>query len=141
MPGAPLGRGAAGGPLPAGAVPGMGDDAGEQAGEGAVRASAAVRAAGTGMDVGADQAEHRGEADTDLAGVDASQRGGPGGQRRDHVAGQQERPDFLAGQGHRLAAHDAPTAAQGFLQVEAGDFHLPPAATSADSSTATKDGR
>ena len=66
---------------------------------------------------------------------------GPGGQRRDHVAGQQERPDFLAGQGHRLAAHDAPTAAQGFLQVEAGDFHLPPAATSADPSTATKDGR
>ena len=35
-------------------VPGMGDDIGEQAGEGAVRAPAAVRAAGADLQVSAD---------------------------------------------------------------------------------------
>jgi len=81
-----------------------------------------VRAAGIGVDVGADQAEHGGEAD--FVGVDAGQRGGPGGQRRDHVVHQQERPGLLAGQGHRLPAQDAPGTAQRLLQVQVGDFHL-----------------
>ncbi len=123
MPGAPFGRGAAGGAFPVGAVPGMGDDAGEQAGEGAAGAPPAVRAAGIGLQVRADQAEHGGEAD--FVRVDAGQRGGPGGQRRDHVVHQEERPGLLAGQGHRLAAQDAPGTPQRLLQMKVGDFYLP----------------
>jgi hypothetical protein len=70
VPGAPLGRGAARGPFPVSAVPGVGGDASEQAVEWVIGAPAAVRAAGIGVDVGADQSEHGGE--TDFVGVDAA---------------------------------------------------------------------
>lgn len=66
----------------------MGEDAGEHAGKGVARGAAAGRAAGIGLRVRADRADHGGEAD--LVGVNTRQRGGPGGQRRDHVVDQQE---------------------------------------------------
>jgi len=126
MPCATFSGGAAGGPLPAGTVPGHGEDGCEQAGQriaGIAGPPAAVRAAGVGGHVAADQAEHRGERDE--IGVDAGQRGGTGGDGGDHVVHQQQRPCFLAGQGRGLAAQDAAGAADGLLQVQERYFIRP----------------
>ena len=72
--GTAFGCGSAGCSLAAGTVAGQGDDCGVQRGERAVGAVAAVRAAGLGGDVGADEAQDGGE------GMMA--RVGAGGRRR-----------------------------------------------------------
>ena len=50
---------------------------------------------------------------------------GAGGQRRDHVMDEEERPGFLPGQDGRPAAQDPPVTPQRLLQVEERDFDLP----------------
>jgi len=104
-------------------VPGLGEDGGEQAGKGICGPPAAVLAAGIGRHVAADEREDRGEGDE--AGIGAGQGGGAGGCGGRHVVDEQQRPCFLAGELGGLAAQGAAGAADGSLQVQERDFHLP----------------
>ena len=58
----------------------------------------------------------------DLAGREAGGGGGAGGEPRDHVVREQQRPGFLAGEFRRPSAQDAAGAADGPLQVKERDF-------------------
>src|SRR5581483_932962 len=83
------------GPVPVGWLC---EDLADEQGDGIVStgwAFAAVRAAGIGGDVSADQGQHGGE--RDQAGVEAGLRGGAGGERGGHVVDQQQCPGFLPG--------------------------------------------
>src|SRR6266704_2194154 len=117
---------AAGCPLAAGAVLGLGEDGGEQAGEGIAGAGgpvSAVPAAGVAGHVAADEAEDGGEGDAVWvrAGLGCGAGGGGGG----HVVDEQQRPGVLAGQFRGLAAQGAAGDGDGFLQVEEGDLSRP----------------
>jgi len=121
-----FGRGAAGCSLASGAVPGLGEDCGEQAGQRVVRpcgAVPAVPAAGISGHVAADEPEDSGERDE--AGISPGQGGGAGGCGGGHVVDEQQCPGFLAGQFRGLAAQRAAGAADGSLQVQERDFYLP----------------
>jgi hypothetical protein len=105
----------------------LGEDAGYQQGERVVSAGwplAAVRAAGIGGHVVADQGQDGGE--RDLVRVDAGAGGGAGCDRGGHVVHEQQCPGFLPGEGGRAPAQDAAGALDGFLQVQVGDFNQPP---------------
>jgi len=120
---AAFGWGPAGCPLAAVTVPGLGEDGGEQAGEGIGGPPSAVLAAGSGGHVAADQREDGGEGDE--AGIGAGQGGGAGGGGGGHVVDEQQCPCFLPGEFRGLAAQGAAGAADGFLQVEESDFRRP----------------
>ena len=123
MPGPAFGCRTARGPFPASPVTGAADDAAQETAQGVPRAPAAVLAAGIAPDPGADHGQDGGEAD--LVGAGAGEGRGAGGQRRDHVMDEEERPGFLPGQDGRPAAQDTPVTAQRFLQVQERDFSRP----------------
>jgi hypothetical protein len=114
--------GGPGGPVPVGRVC---EDLADEQGDGVASAGgalAAVRAAGISGDVTADQGQYGGEGDQ--ARVGPGLPGGAGGDRRGHVADQQQRPGFLPGQGDRASAQGAAGALDGLLQVQERYFYL-----------------
>jgi hypothetical protein len=124
---ASFGGGSPGGPLAAGPVAGQGDDRSDQASELVFCAGgmvSAVRAAGIGGNVLADEGEQGRERDEPRAG--AGLGGGAGCRRCGHVVDDQQGPGFLAGEFGRLAAQRAAGTADGLLQVKESDFDLPP---------------
>ena len=124
---AAFGGGPSGCPPAAGPVARQGNDGGEQCPGLVIRAGGAVpavRAAGIGGDMLADEGEHGGERDQPRVG--AGLDGGAGGRGRDQVVDEQQGPGFLPGELGRLAAQRPAGAADGFLQVEERDFSQPP---------------
>ena len=107
-----FGFGSAGGLFPV--FPGQwvgGDRVGERAG--GAGAVAAVRAAGAGGEVVADEGQHGGEADGGEAGPGGGR--GPGRHGGDHVVYQEQGPGLLPGRRGRAPAQGAADAADGLL--------------------------
>src|SRR5579863_8067503 len=97
--------GGPGGPVPVG---GLSEDLADEQGDGVVSAGgalAAVRAAGIGGDVAADEGQHGGERDE--AGVEAGLAGGAGGEGGGHVVHEQQRPGFLPRECGRASSQHA----------------------------------
>jgi len=104
----------------------LGEDGGYEQGDRVVSAGGAltaVRAAGAGGDVAADQGQHGGERDE--VRVEAGGAGGAGGERGGHVVHEQQRPGLLPGKGGGASAQHATGSPDGFPQVQVRDFCLP----------------